>query len=73
MSENETELEQLGAAERVIRALEKLTFECEARNLNRFAQIINECTSKCQAEYIEFHRRLYDNGGGPASPSKTEH
>jgi hypothetical protein len=50
---------ELSDAERVIRALEVLVAECEARQLTGFAKRIRLCTTKCQADYVALQRREF--------------
>ena len=71
--EKALDLEQLAAVERVITALLTLQSECDARDLKKLAKYIDECTVKCQSEYVAFHRRIYESGGGNSTPPKTEH
>jgi hypothetical protein len=67
------DLEKLATVERVIAALELLVSECETRDLKRLAKHIGAAAEKCQAEYVNFHRRVYRQRGAKPPPSETEH
>ena len=57
--ENEDPPVDMSDAEKVIRALEALVAECDARQLTGFSKRIQLCLSKCQADYIIVQRRQF--------------
>ena len=67
------DLEQLAFVEKIITALQSLQTECEARDLKNLAKHIELCAENCQGEYVDFHIRFYESGGGTPDASDTEH
>lgn len=57
--ENEDPPVDMSDAEKVIRALEALVAECDARQLTGFSKRIQSCLSKCQTDYIVLQRRRF--------------
>lgn len=57
--DNEDPPVDMSDAEKVIRALEALVAECDARQLIGFSKRIQLCLSKCQTDYIVLQRRRF--------------